>query len=132
MFENPSEQQSTAEFVLGVPATEPAWLTQAREQAAERGSGSYLAFDEEGIQLTALGEGWTRIGRSVTAGLRLDDPTVSRRHAIVVYEGPGQVRVLDDRSLNGVFVNGEVTDWGALDDGDELTVGRYKLYLLEV
>jgi pSer/pThr/pTyr-binding forkhead associated (FHA) protein len=39
--------------------------------------------------------------------------------------------VLDDRSLNGVFVNGQLIDWGKLDDGDELTVGRYHLFALE-
>ncbi len=38
--------------------------------------------------------------------MRFDDPTVSRRHALVVRQ-PDGVRVLDDRSLNGVFVNGE-------------------------
>ena len=26
---------------------------------------------------------WTRIGRSLTADIRLDDPTVSRRHALI-------------------------------------------------
>jgi pSer/pThr/pTyr-binding forkhead associated (FHA) protein len=132
MFETPSERQDTAEFDVGAPATQPEWLTKAREQAANQESGSFLAFDDDGVKLFKLGDDWTRIGRSVTAGVRLDDPTVSRRHAIVVCEGPGQVRVLDDRSLNGVFVNGELTDWGTLADGDELTVGRYKLYLLEV
>jgi DNA-directed RNA polymerase subunit RPC12/RpoP len=132
MFETPSEQQSTAEFVLGTPATKPEWLSEARERAAKQESGSFLAFEDDGVHLLRLSDSWTRIGRSVTAGVRLDDPTVSRRHAIVVCEGPGEVRVLDDRSLNGVFVNGELTDWGTLADGDELTVGRYKLYLLEV
>jgi pSer/pThr/pTyr-binding forkhead associated (FHA) protein len=132
MFETPSEQQSTAEFVVGAPPTRPEWLTDARRLAVERDSGSFLAIEDDGVQLFKLGDGWTRIGRSVTAGIRLDDPTVSRRHAIVVCEGPGEVRVLDDRSLNGVFVNGELTDWGTLGDGDELMVGRYKLYLLEV
>ena len=132
MFATPSEQQQTAEFDVGTPAIQPEWLSKARERAANQESGSFLAFEDDGVQLFKLGEDWTRIGRSVTAGVRLDDPTVSRRHAIVVCEGPGQIRVLDDRSLNGVFVNGELTDWGTLADGDELTVGRYKLYLLEV
>jgi pSer/pThr/pTyr-binding forkhead associated (FHA) protein len=132
MFETPPEQQSTAEFDLGAPATEPDWLADAREQAAEEGTGRYLVYHEDGVQLIALSDGWTRIGRSVTAGLRLDDPTVSRRHAIVVRDGREPIRVLDDRSLNGVFVNGELTDWGTLAHGDELTIGRYKLYLLEI
>ena len=34
--------------------------------------------------------------------IRVDDPTVSTRHALVVRTAGGEVRVLDDRSLNGV------------------------------
>jgi DNA-directed RNA polymerase subunit RPC12/RpoP len=134
MFEltPPVEQQTTAEFTIPAPAGEPAWLDEAREEASKQGPGHYLAYREDGLRLVALDEGWTRIGRSVTAGLQLDDPTVSRRHAIVVWEREAETRVLDDRSLNGVFVNGELTDWGTLADGDELAVGRYKLYLLDV
>jgi pSer/pThr/pTyr-binding forkhead associated (FHA) protein len=41
------------------------------------------------------------------------------------------VRVLDDRSLNGVFVNGERVEWRVLADGDEILVGRYRLIFLE-
>jgi pSer/pThr/pTyr-binding forkhead associated (FHA) protein len=40
--------------------------------------------------------------------------------------------VLDDRSLNGVFVNGERVEWSTLKDGDEILVGRYRLYFLSV
>ena len=39
--------------------------------------------------------------------------------------------MLDDRSLNGVFVNGEPVEWGRLRDGDELAIGRYRLFALE-
>ena len=39
--------------------------------------------------------------------------------------------MLDDRSLNGVFVNDEEVDWGKLEDGDELRVGRFQLFALE-
>ena len=38
--------------------------------------------------------------------------------------------MLDDRSLNGVFVNGERVELIELEDGDELAVGRYRLYFL--
>ena len=71
---------------------------------------------------------WTRIGRSLTADIRLDDPTVSRRHALVCRQDE-RVRVLDDRSLNGIFLNGERVEWHDLADGDELIVGRYRLLL---
>jgi len=94
--------------------------------------GHYLALCDQAdeIEVFAIERGWTRIGRSVNADLRIDDPSVSRRHALVVAE-PGQaLRVLDDRSLNGVFVNGEAVDWGSIEDGDELTIGRFSLYVL--
>jgi pSer/pThr/pTyr-binding forkhead associated (FHA) protein len=41
------------------------------------------------------------------------------------------VRVLDDRSLNGVFVNGDRVEWRELHDGDEILVGRYRLTFME-
>jgi pSer/pThr/pTyr-binding forkhead associated (FHA) protein len=63
--------------------------------------------------------------------VRFDDPTVSRRHALIVRQ-PDGVRVLDDRSLNGVFVNGERVEWRALRDGDEIVVGRYHLQYLHL
>ena len=74
---------------------------------------------------------WTRIGRSLAADVRFDDPTVSRRHALIVRQ-PDGVRVLDDRSLNGVFVNGERVEWSVLGDGDEILVGRHSLRFLHV
>jgi hypothetical protein len=30
-----------------------------------------------------------------------------------------------------VFVNGDQVDWSALHDGDELAIGRYRLYVLD-
>ena len=38
--------------------------------------------------------------------------------------------MLDDRSLNGVFCNGEKVDLAELNDGDEIAVGRFRLYFL--
>ncbi len=75
--------------------------------------------------------GWTRIGRSAKADIPLDDPSVSRRHAILVHESGKPIRVLDDRSLNGVILNGKEVDWGRLTDGDELRIGAHCLFLLE-
>jgi len=77
-------------------------------------------------QAVALPEGAFRIGRSITADLRLEDATVSRRHAIVLREGD-RVRILDDRSANGVFVNGERVSARVLADGDEIQLGRQRL-----
>ena len=79
----------------------------------------------------ALTREWTRIGRSLAADLRFDDPTVSRRHALIVRHADG-VRVLDDRSLNGVFVNGARVECSTLADGDEIVIGRHRLSFLDI
>jgi pSer/pThr/pTyr-binding forkhead associated (FHA) protein len=71
-----------------------------------------------------------RIGRSLSAELRFEDPTVSRRHAVLLVEEDG-VRVLDDRSLNGVFVNGDRVLSQMLADGDEIVIGRYRLHFYD-
>jgi hypothetical protein len=106
------------------------WVTRARAVAGE--IGEHLAYEDGGRIVTVpLTKEWTRVGRSLAADVRFDDPTVSRRHALIVRQ-PDGVRVLDDRSLNGVFVNGERVDWRGLEDGDEILVGRYRLTYLEV
>jgi hypothetical protein len=105
-----------------------ALVAAAREQLPV--SGEFLAWlDGDTVRIVGLEREWTRIGRSLAADVRFDDPTVSRRHALIVRQ-PDGVRVLDDRSLNGVFVNGERVEWRALQDGDEITVGRYRLQFL--
>jgi predicted nucleic acid-binding Zn-ribbon protein len=122
---------ATSEFSAPADRTQPAWIHEARTMLP--GPGRYLAYleDEDTIRLFAIERGWTRIGRSAVADLRLDDPSVSRRHALIVSEQPSSLRVLDDRSLNGVQVNGERIEWSRLADGDELAIGRYRLFALE-
>jgi DNA-directed RNA polymerase subunit RPC12/RpoP len=105
------------------------WLEEIR--AGLDGSGNFLAFHgDDGVRVLTLADGWTRIGRSAVADIRLDDPTVSRRHALLILQ-EGAVRVLDDRSMNGVFVNDEQVEWRTLKDGDELGVGRYRLHFIQ-
>ena len=107
----------------------PAWLAQARDGLTV--PGKYLAYEESGRQIVApLAQEWTRIGRSLAADIRFDDATVSRRHALVVSQADG-VRVLDDRSLNGVYVNGKRVEWSPLTEGDEITIGRHRLFYMD-
>src|SRR5207253_10639051 len=113
----------------GEPADREALLAEARETIEH--PGQYLVYHDGGeTRIVALEREWTRVGRSLAADVRFDDPTVSRRHALIVRQADG-VRVLDDRSLNGVFVNGERVEWRVLTDGDEIVVGRYRLHFLE-
>ncbi|MBV9415370.1 MAG: FHA domain-containing protein [Solirubrobacterales bacterium] len=107
------------------------WLDEIREGLNE--PGQYLAYRTEGENPVAypLQREWTRIGRSLAADIRFDGPTVSRRHALIVRQ-PDGLRVLDDRSLNGVFVNGERVEWSTLADGDEVVIGRHHLHFVDV
>lgn len=108
----------------------PEWLLEARAELD--GPGHYLAFEdgEGGYEVVRLAAGWTRIGRSAAADLRLEGSTVSRRHALVVLTDTGELRALDDRSLNGLIVNGARVEWATLSDGDTIDVGRYRLHVL--
>jgi pSer/pThr/pTyr-binding forkhead associated (FHA) protein len=107
----------------------PGWVADARAALTE--PGKYLAYEESGRHVVvAITREWTRIGRSMGADVRFDDATVSRRHALIVSQPEG-VRVLDDRSLNGIYVNGRRVEWSPLTDGDELSIGRHTLFFME-
>lgn len=118
--------QETSQSVDGTPE----WLSPAREALVS--DGDYLAFeDDERVKVVPLQDGWTRIGRSLSAHLRFDDPTVSRRHALIYRDDDG-ARILDDRSLNGVFRNGQRVELDELEDGDEIAIGRFRLYFVSL
>ena len=120
------ETDSAAMPVVESDAEE--WLEEARDALAS--PGDYLAFDlGERVQVVSLQDGWTRVGRSLSAHVRLDDPTVSRRHALIYRDDEG-AKVLDDRSLNGVFRNGERIELAELEDGDTVAIGRFTLHFI--
>ena len=128
LFEHPT---MTGHAPVESEPIEPFWLRELRRSTDREGQ--LLAFEDENgdVEAIPVPEGWTRIGRSFNADIRLDDPTVSRRHALVVKTESGDLRVLDDRSLNGLFVNGDQVEWSHLRDGDELAIGRYRLHLVD-
>ena len=128
MFEQPTLQHAAVALRLPEPV---GWLEQTRSSLET--PGAYLAVCVSGKPRTfELAEGWSRIGRSAASDIRLDDPTVSRRHAVVVHTPGGELSALDDRSTNGIAVNGEPVDWAPLSDGDELQIGRYALQVVQI
>jgi pSer/pThr/pTyr-binding forkhead associated (FHA) protein len=102
---------------------------------AQPAPGRYLATEERGeLVLYALGErdGQSlHIGRSPASDILLEDPSVSRRHAVVTHRG-GRTVLLDDRSLNGIYVNGERVSEAPLTDGDWIGIGHVSLRYVEV
>jgi hypothetical protein len=106
-----------------------------RRRAAPAGPtqpGRYLEVHgpSETLLIPLIGE-VIHIGRGLTADLRLDDASVSRRHAILVNRH-SSAQVLDERSSNGTFVNGRRISQAALRSGDMLILGRLLLRYLEV
>jgi len=94
-------------------------------------AGRYLAFEDgDSVQVVQLADGAVTVGRRTGAGVFLDDATVSRRHALIVRRGSLTV-ILDDRSLNGVIVNGRRVDEAMLADGDVILLGRVRMTYLE-
>lgn len=68
----------------------------------------------------------TTIGRHPEAGIFFDDVTVSRRHAEITRNGAA-FEIVDQRSLNGTYVNGERVDRSILENGYEVRVGKFRL-----
>ena len=69
------------------------------------------------------------IGRTDTCDLVLDNPLVSRSHA--VFETVGQdMTIRDLQSHNGTYVNGERTESSTLSNGDEIKIGSYHIRYL--
>jgi diguanylate cyclase (GGDEF)-like protein len=62
------------------------------------------------------------LGRAPDVDVKIDDEGVSRRHAIIRYEGDNLV-VRDNNSTNGVFVNGTKVDGYILREGDRVQIG---------
>jgi predicted component of type VI protein secretion system len=84
----------------------------------------YLHHDLE------LNQGEFALGRSAECQLSLDDPLVSRRHALLVVT-PESVTIEDLNSRNGIIVNGErITGRTALGEGDSIVIGSQELTLL--
>lgn len=65
-------------------------------------------------------------GRHPDSDIFLDDVTVSRKHATFARTGIS-FRVRDAGSLNGTYVNRDRIEDVALQDGDEVQIGKYRL-----
>jgi hypothetical protein len=78
-----------------------------------------------------LPSGRFTLGRSSACDLALDDPLVSRQHAVITIEAK-RVQIEDLSSRNGLLVNGmSVMEPTSLGHADRITIGRHDLFLLE-
>jgi pSer/pThr/pTyr-binding forkhead associated (FHA) protein len=94
--------------------------------------GRYIAVEDgDGSVVLELGTDTVHLGRGRGADVTLEHMSVSRRHAVIVLRGTDHV-LLDDRSRNGVFVNGQRVSEAVLRDGDAILLGDVALRYLDV
>ena len=91
-------------------------------------AGRYLQADDTLVPVMGT---VTRLGRSLSADIEIDEPSVSRRHALIVRQD-GQTYLLEDGSRNGTWHNGVRVDRAVLSDGDTIDLGTARLSYLEV
>jgi pSer/pThr/pTyr-binding forkhead associated (FHA) protein len=84
----------------------------------------WLRFSDHDVELP---QGETLIGRSERCQIVVDDPLVSRRHAVFIVE-PDGVSLQDLGSVNGVLVNGvRLKGTIPLSSGDKIGLGRQEI-----
>lgn len=67
------------------------------------------------------------IGRAKSSGLMLDDPSVSRVHAVILANRDGSWQIVDRDSSNGVIVRGAKVKEAVLRAGDKIVLGDFTL-----
>ena len=115
-----------------LPRTSDRDRRRATFTAPRLSPGRYLAVEDgEEVVIIDIGSHPLHLGRSPAADVMLEHLSVSRRHAVVATRGEVVV-VLDDRSLNGVLVNGERVGEAVLAHGDEIRLGEVAIRFLDV
>ena len=132
-------------MTLAPPITDaPTQVTRSRPRVSDRvrrnaaltaeqlAPGRYLAIEDGGeVVVIAVGEGSLRFGRGQASDVVLEDRSVSRRHAVVTRRGD-EVVLWDDRSLNGVHVNGVRVTQAVLENGDAIALGDVEMRFLAI
>ena len=90
-----------------------------------------LLNDETKSSSCLLTNGIHKIGRLETKEIILDDVTVSRNHAFISVDDE-TVIITDEKSTNGIFVNGELTDESVLTSGSRIQIGKFNLIITKV
>jgi len=117
-----------------MPATAPGNLPTQMGPTAQppsTGDGSNLATSMLKIlrpgRSADVPENGIKIGRATDNDIVVPDVLASRHHATLVPAPDGTAEILDNRSINGTFVNGQRVEAATLRDGDVVTIGNVDL-----
>ncbi len=109
-------------------------MTLGAEAVAQGGEGIPVPSGAQVQVLLGVYEGlevpieldWMVIGRGRSADVVIAEPTISRAHAAIGYDGE-RFFMQDLGSTNGTRVNGQRETRVRLGDGDELQLGKLRL-----
>ena len=115
----------------GPPTSADAAPTQMGPNSARPGGSSNLATSmlkilRPGPSPAEAPPGSLKIGRSTDNDIVIPDVLASRHHATLI-PTPGGTEIVDNRSINGTFVNGTRVDTALLNDADVVTIGNVDL-----
>jgi hypothetical protein len=108
-----------SDLTITIPDASPTELPKRYHLRMLKGVPAYGVYFIDGI---------ARVGRNEDSDIFLVDPSVSRNHAIVEFDGDAPL-VRDLESTNGTFVNGERVAVRRLVSGDVITFGNTQLRL---
>jgi ABC transport system ATP-binding/permease protein len=129
---SPSTSQPVRPTPVAQPISSPGLesVTQMGPTAAPRTSEGKLATSMLKIlrpgRATEVPAGGIKIGRATDNDIVIPDVLASRHHATLVPK-PGGAEIIDNRSINGTFVNGARVESAVLHDGDTVTIGNVDL-----
>ncbi|MCX8032684.1 MAG: DUF3662 and FHA domain-containing protein [Thermoleophilia bacterium] len=116
--DEPASLRSQPEATAILSRTEAERLGLAQQLIVIRADGREQRFSKSRVL----------IGRSREADFRLDDPEVSRKHALVFWS-EGEIVIKDLESTNGTMVNGRLVSSATVRPGDVVTIGDHRLFI---
>jgi len=83
--------------------------------------------DRHSQVLELTGDRPLSIGRGKSSDLVLDDPDISRLHAVVRVNPDARWEIIDRSKTNGIKINGKPTKEALLASNDEISIGMFRL-----
>jgi pSer/pThr/pTyr-binding forkhead associated (FHA) protein len=85
-----------------------------------------VKYEDKVIERVVTQKKRISIGRTADNDIVLDNKGVSRKHAIIEFDDNSAL-VMDNESLNGVFLNNRKVNEEVLKDNDQITIGKFDL-----
>jgi pSer/pThr/pTyr-binding forkhead associated (FHA) protein len=85
-----------------------------------------VKYEDKVIERVVTEKKRITIGRTSDNDIVLDNKGVSRKHAIMEFDGDSAL-IMDNESLNGTFVNSRKVSEEIVQDNDQITIGKFDL-----